>query len=225
MNRPQAVALDVVETVFALEPLAEKLKTLGLPYGTLRLFFAQMLRDAFALDASGVYKPFREVAAGSLAVTMAGHGVAPEKAKIDGVLAGFAELAPHPDIAPGLERLKAAGMRVIALTNGGAENTRKLIARAGFQAHVENVVSIDEVRRWKPNREVYQHAASSLGVPPYRLALVATHAWDVHGAKQAGLCGAWLKREDQAYHPAMQPPDVAGETLAEIVEKLLALPA
>jgi 2-haloacid dehalogenase len=157
LKRPQAVALDIIETVFSLEPLSARLKSAGLPEAALRLFFAQMLRDAFALEASGAYKPFREVAAGSLAVVMANHGVEVEQSKIQAVLAGFAELPAHPDAAPALERLRGAGMRMIALTNGGAKNTQKLLDRARLAPFVERTISIDKVRRWKPNREVYLH--------------------------------------------------------------------
>jgi len=210
--------------VFSLDALSGRFKAAGLRENVLRLFFAQMLRDAFALEASGVYKPFKEVAAASLGVVMASHGVQPDKPKVEAVLAGFAELAPHPDVAEGLERLRKAGIRIIALTNGGAENTKKLLDRAKLTPFVEKVVSIDEVRRWKPNREVYLHAARSIGVEPSRLALIAAHAWDVHGAKRAGLIGAWLKRQDKAYQAAMEAPDVRGDTLIEVADALIALP-
>lgn len=130
MKRPQAVALDIVETVFALEPLSARLKAAGLPEGALRLFFAQMLRDAFALEASGIFRPFRDIAAASLEVVMANHGMEPLKAKIDAVLAGFAELPPHPDVKSGLERLRAAGIRMIALTNGGAARSISMLHAA-----------------------------------------------------------------------------------------------
>lgn len=225
MKRPLAVALDIVETVFALEPLSARLKTVGLPETALRLFFAQMLRDAFALEASGAYKTFKQVATGSLAVLMANHGIESEDSKIQTVLGGFAELPPHPDVARGLERLRSAGIRMVALTNGGAENTQKLLDRSRLASFIEKTISIDEVRHWKPNREVYLHAARSIGVEPERLALVAAHAWDVHGAKQAGLVAAWVRRQDKAYQAAMQPPDLQGDTLAEVVDKLIALPA
>lgn len=225
MKRPNAVALDIVETIFSLEPLSARLESVGLPETALRLFFAQMLRDAFALEASGAFKTFREIASGSLAVVMANHGVEPVQGKLQSVLAGFAELPPHPDVARGLERLRSAGIRMIALTNGGAENTQKLLDRSGLASFVERTISIDEVRRWKPNREVYLHAARSIGTEPGRIAMIAAHAWDVHGAKRAGFIGAWIKRQDKAYQSAMQPPDVQGESLPEVAERLATLPA
>lgn len=82
------------------------------------------------------------------------------------MLAGFAELAPHPDVEPALDRLRAAGMRIMALSNGAAETTRRLFSRARLDSYVERVISIDEVQRWKPNREVYLHAArAALSMP------------------------------------------------------------
>lgn len=87
------------------------------------------------------------------------------------------------------------------------------------------MVSIDEVQRWKPNREVYLHAARAAGIAPEQMALVAGHAWDVHGAKRAGLRAAWVKRQDRQFQPAMAVPDVQGETMLEVASALLALPA
>lgn len=222
-KRPAAIAFDVIETLFALDPVGERMKAAGLPHTMLRLFFAQMLRDAFALEGSGVYKPFPEIAAANLAIVLAGHGLAAGKAQVDGIMGAFAELPAHADVRPAFERVRGAGVRLITVSNGGAQGTKKLLARAGLLDYVEQVVSIDEVKRWKPNKAVYLHAAQAAGVAPGDLALVAAHAWDVHGAKQAGLLGAWVKRQDAEYHAAMTPPDARGDSLTETVEGLLAL--
>jgi 2-haloacid dehalogenase len=224
-KRPAVIAFDVIETLFPIEPLGARLEAIGVPSRSLRLFFAQMLRDAFALEASGVYKPFRELATASLKVTLAGHGVAADETRIAQVLQGFSELSAHADVRPAFERVHAAGVRIMTLTNGGAENTKRLLAAAGLQDFVERVVSIDEVRRWKPNREVYLNAARAAGAEPSRLGLIAAHAWDTHGAKLAGLSTAWVRRGDTEYHAAMAPPDARGDSLTEAVEGLLALPA
>jgi 2-haloacid dehalogenase len=221
--RPAAIAFDVIETLFSLEPLGARMKAAGLPESAMRLFFAQMLRDAFALEGSGVYQPFPEIAAANLAIVLAGHGLPAGKPDVDRMMGAFAELPAHPDVRPAFERVRAAGVRLVTLSNGGAQGTKNLLARAGLLDYVERVVSIDEVQRWKPNKAVYLHAAQAAGVAPARLALVAAHAWDVHGAKQAGLLGAWVRRQDAHYHAAMTPPDVRGSSLTEAVEGLLEL--
>ena len=44
-RRPQVVAFDAIETVFSLDPLRDRLVTLGLPPHALEVWFARTLRD------------------------------------------------------------------------------------------------------------------------------------------------------------------------------------
>ncbi len=221
MERPRAVAFDVVETMFSLASLRARLEAVGLPGTALPTFFAQMLRDAFALEASGVYKPFAEVASASLEVLMRTHGLEAGEDAVKSVLSGFAQLNAHPDVEPALERLAAAGIRLATLTNGSAANTAKLLERSRFARYFERTISIDEVGRWKPNAAVYRHAARSLAVQPSSLMLIAGHAWDVHGAKRAGLEAAWVKRQDAVFSKAMEAADISGAHLGEVVDAIL----
>ena len=61
-----------------------------------------------------------------------------------------------------------------------------------------------------------------LGQPPERLALVAVHAWDVEGARRAGLVGGWSARLERRFNPAMGQPDAQGADLVAVVDALLA---
>lgn len=223
-KRPLLIAFDVMGTLFSLEPLRARMDTAGLPPRSLQVFFAQTLRDALALETSGTFMTFAEVAAASLDVVATNYGVRLENVRAVDVLAGLAELPAHPDVRPALERARAAAVPVITLTNGSAANTRVLLSQAGVADLVERNVSIDEIGHWKPHREVYLRAAETMGVEPGRTALVAAHAWDTHGAKQAGLVSGWVQREDVRYSAAMAVPDVRGGTLFDVVDGLLALP-
>lgn len=223
-SRPKVVAFDVVETLFSLEPLRAHLEVLGLTGAALEIWFARLLRNAFALEASGVYKPFGEVARATLEVLLVENQSAADASALDQALAGFAELPAYADVAPAFQLLHEAGVRIVTLTNGGADTTRRLLERAHLDHLVERVISIDEVRRWKPAREVYLHAAAVVSVAPGELALVAAHAWDVNGASRAGLVTGWVSRLEKKFLPVMTPPDVAGDTLNEVSQRLLALP-
>jgi 2-haloacid dehalogenase len=224
-KRPIAVAFDVVETLFSLEPLRPRFQKAGLPPQSVDEWFARMIRDAFALDATGIYRPFREVARASLEVLLAEHHIDREVSRVDGILAGFAELPAHPDVRPAFERLRNARVRVAALTNGNAQVTAQLLKRNNLEGLVERVISIDEIQRWKPSREVYLHAARGLNVAPADLAMVAVHAWDIHGAARAGLTTAWVSRREKHFQPLMGPVTVRGDTLDEAARRLLELPA
>jgi 2-haloacid dehalogenase len=222
MARPAAAVFDVIETIFPLEPLRPRLAALDLG-SDLDLFFTRILRDAFALDATGTFKPFREIASGALEVLAAQRGLRPERAAVDAVLDGFTTLDPAPDVRPAMERLRAEGVTVATLSNGGVEATRGLLARAGLLPLVSRVMGVDEIRRYKPGKDIYLHAASTLGLAPGRIAMVAVHAWDLEGARRAGLVTGWSSRLERRYHAAMQPPDVSGADLVAVVDGLLGM--
>ena len=223
--RPAVIAFDVVETLFSLQSLEHRFEAIGLERSALPIFFSRMLRDAFALEASGIYVPFREIAQASIEVTIASCGEHSTAEKVKTILDGFAELEPHADVREAIERVHLAEVRVFALTNGSADATRKLIEKAGLADFFEKTLSIDSVRHWKPHRSVYEFAVREAGVDASRVALVAAHAWDTHGAKQAGLRTGWVQRGEAAYSSAMSPPDATARTLTEVVEKLLDVPA
>ncbi len=219
-HRPDAVVFDVVETLFSLDAVGAILERLGVGAEALDVLFARMLRDAFALGSLGEYRPFGEFADGALAVVAPGLSVADRSE----VLGTFSELDVHPDVAPALDRLRDAGVRIAALTNGSASNTRSLLERHGLAASFESVVSVDEMRTWKPQPAPYRYVADRLGLDRNRVAMVAVHAWDLHGARRAGLVTGWAARLERTWADVFVPPDVTADDLVGVADGLLGLP-
>src|SRR4051812_40140269 len=174
-SRPTIIAFDVIQTLFSLGTLRPRLADLGLQATALDLWFARILRDGFALAATGTFRPFPDVAAAALKAILAEHGLDHDTGRISTVLNGFAELTLQPDVTAAVEQVRGEGFRIMALTNGSAQTTTTLLQRAGLLRHFEHVTSIDEVGHWKPRAEVYLHAAQTAGVEPSKLALVAAH--------------------------------------------------
>lgn len=214
--RPAVVAFDVVGTTFSLENLRIRLQAAGAPGHLLETWFAETLRDAFALETAGRYRPFADIARS----TLAGH-LDPTTTDLDHVISGFAELDAHEDASAAMQTLLDAGVRVVGLTNGSDQVTQALWQRAGLQELVERTISIDDVGHWKPHREVYLHCAETVGVTPERLALIAVHPWDVQGARRAGLITGFVRRGGVSYPSVMEPPDVVGESLLSVARELL----
>ena len=173
-QRPVVVAFNVIETLFSLASLRPRLEAVGVPAHRLETWFGSLLRDAFALAATGVYQPFQDVAAATLAPLL--HGAGADPCHVDHVLAGFAELDAQPDAEPAMRAFEEAGVRMVALTNGTASATERLLQRAGLRERVDRIVTVAEVGHRKPRREVYLHCAAAAGVEPHALALVAAHA-------------------------------------------------
>lgn len=220
-SRPSAVAFDVVETLMSLEPLGARFERAGLARQALREWFTRLLLYGVGLSAAGDYVPFPDAAAEALRAV---SGYRLDDQDVGFVLAGLAELPAHPDAEPAMRRLADAGARVCCLTNGSADTTSAFLARTGLEPYVERVITTSEVESWKPPARVYHHAAKVLGLPPDRVALVAVHAWDCHGAKRAGLTTGWASRLEGRYGSLFAPADVTGADLTDVASGLLALP-
>ena len=150
-RRPAIVAFDVVGTLFSLEPLGFRLKEAGFSETALAEWFSRFLHAAVALDVANVFVPFCEVATATLEVMAAERGLASSGPAAERIILGMSELPAHPDAGPAFQGLREAGIRTIALTNGSAETTLHLLKQAGLEQYIERIVSIEEVRHWKPH--------------------------------------------------------------------------
>jgi 2-haloacid dehalogenase len=218
--RPDVVAFDVNETLLDLAPVRAALVEAGRPETLLPTVFARTLLTGVAAAAVGSWCRFRDAFDAALA----------QESDLDAdaralVASTFGELAPHPDVEPALRRLTAAGVRVVTLTHGSPGVAEAGLERGGVSALVERSLSSEVIRAWKPAREVYLWAAGVCDVAPERMALVAAHAWDVHGALRAGLSGAWFPRTERAYPGVYDPAALVAGDVAGAVDALLALPA
>jgi 2-haloacid dehalogenase len=219
LRRPQVVAFDVNETLLDLAPLRAALVEAGEPDTLLPTVFARTLLTGFAAVAVGSWCRFGDAFDAALAQTsdLTVHQRA-------GVAEAFGELTPHPDVEPALRRLTEAGVRVITLTHGSPGVAEAGLARGGVTPLVERSLSSEVIRAWKPSREAYLWAAGVCDVAPDRMALVASHGWDVQGAQRAGLTGAWFPRSERVYPAVYDEPHVTAPDLAGAVDALLALP-
>ena len=218
-RRPEVVAFDVNETLLDLAPVRAALVEAGEAETLLPTVFARTLLTGFAAATAGTWCRFRDAFDAALAQET--DLSADARAT---VADSFRELAPHPDVEPALRRLVEAGVRVITLSHGSPGVAETGLERGGITPLVERTLTSEAIRAWKPSREVYLWAAGTCRVAPDRMALVASHGWDVLGAQRAGLTGAWFPRSERTYPAVYDEPDVRADSLAGAVDALLALP-
>lgn len=219
-SRPDVVAFDVNETLLDLAPVRAALVEAGEPEFLLGTVFARTLLTGMAASLAGSWCRFRD----AFDAALAQESDLPADARA-AVADAFGELAPHSDVEPALRRLVQAGVRVVTLTHGSPGVAEAGLARGGITPLVEQTLSSETIRAWKPSREVYLWAAGACGVAPDRMALVAAHGWDVQGAQRAGLTGAWFPRSERSFPAVYGAPHVQADSLAGAVDALLARPA
>lgn len=101
------------------------------------------------------------------------------------------------DSAAGVAAI-AGSRTMIALSNAADVTLLHLHAHAGFRWH--NVVSSEQVRRYKPDPAVYRRALEVAGHSPSHVLMVAAHAWDLRAAQAEGMRTAFVAR------PVADPP-------------------
>jgi 2-haloacid dehalogenase len=220
-RRPKVVLIDAFGTMLRLEGLRPRFVDVGRPEHEMELFFARTLRDGMALTLAGEAPPFAEVARSAL-ITTTGRSLSEEAVQY--VLAGLAELPPHPDVEPALQMLASAGVPAYAFTHGSAEVVSKALDQAQLRSYLRGVLSCETLNSFKPPPGVYHWACQQVNNAPALTALLAAHSWDVHGAVRAGLIAGLATRLEGGMSDVITAPHVVAENLDVVVERLLALP-
>eukprot|EP00879_Flechtneria_rotunda_P021846 GHRR01023037.1.p1 GENE.GHRR01023037.1~~GHRR01023037.1.p1 ORF type:complete len:204 (+),score=68.19 GHRR01023037.1:569-1180(+) len=113
--RPKAVLLDVNGTLFPATAAAPAFREIGLDEGLIELWFTKVLRDAFAAQAAGLYRPFKDIGAYHLDVLLRKAG---KDSRLTGVEAmsklvqAWSSAALYPDIPEALRTLNNANIKV-----------------------------------------------------------------------------------------------------------------
>jgi 2-haloacid dehalogenase len=164
----------------------------------------------------GRYEPFSICTAHALdfATRSLGHRLAPEAMAT--LLEAYRRLPAFPDAATGLAQMRDAGHRMVAFSNGEAAFVRAVLTHAGILPLLADVVSVDEVKTYKPAPAVYRHLAARMGTAMTDTWLVSSNPFDVIGAKTAGLRAAWVRRNPGAI---LDPWDIEPDlVVADLVE-------
>lgn len=109
-TRPKVLVFDVNETLSDMKVLADRFAEVGAPDHLATTWFAQILRDGFALTSTGDNVAFAAIAEAVLDATLGSVGLnRPLDEAKRALIGSFARLPLHPDVAPGLADLAAAG--------------------------------------------------------------------------------------------------------------------
>jgi 2-haloacid dehalogenase len=154
-----------------------------------------------------------------LRFTLISFGIAPDELVEMALLDAYRSLPAFPDTLPGLAKLRTGGHRLLAFSNGPAASVGAVLGHAGVLSHLDGIVSVDDLRTYKPNPAVYAYLVERGGRGPKQTWLVTANAWDAIGAKAAGVRVAWLQRNPAAIFDPWEDefaPDVVVSTLREL---------
>lgn len=142
------------------------------------------------------------------------------------LIGAYKVLPPFDDVIAGLTSARQAGFRMFAFSNGSAEAVESLLVSAGIRDYFLGVVSVDEVKSFKPNPGVYCHFLRRAGATGADAWLISGNPFDVIGAISAGMRAAWVKRAaDAVFDPWGIEPTLTVGNLSSLAGQIKQFPA
>ncbi|AFO55553.1 MULTISPECIES: haloacid dehalogenase type II [unclassified Natrinema] len=163
---------------------------------------------------------FYEINRDALAYALAAHGIDLPAAEREDILEVYHELEVFDDVRESVERIHEAGYDTYILSNGTPEMLESMVNHAGIGDLIVDTISADELETFKPDMDLYRHAAGRTGTPLDELVHVSALWFDVQGAIHAGMQGVWLDRTETPWDPFGDEPDLIAAGLAELADRL-----
>jgi 2-haloacid dehalogenase len=107
-------------------------------------------------------------------------------------------------------------MRTAILSNGSPTMLDAVVKAAKLDTLLDAVLSVEEVRVYKPNSEVYQLAVDRLGIPASAISFQSSNAWDAYAASAFGMKVVWCNRYGQRPERLPGRPDRQIQSLVEL---------
>jgi 2-haloacid dehalogenase len=212
----KAFAFDAYGTLFdvlSVTALCEQLFP-GKGAALAQLWRVKQLQYSMMRSLMGRHRDFWQLTEDGLVYGCKSLGLALTAEVRTRLLEAYLSLEAFPDVKPGLEALKTRGLQLAILSNGEPKMLEAAARSAGILTLLDHIVSVEEVKIFKPSPRVYNLAPERLSVTNAELGFVSSNSWDAAGAASAGLRTFWIQRS------AAEPPEELGFGAERVVHAL-----
>jgi 2-haloacid dehalogenase len=187
-----------------------------------RAWRSKQFEYGFLRSITKQHADFFEVTADALDYTAAAMQVRLDPAARKRLLEAYLNLKPWPDARPALERLRAAGVRIITIANFSPSMLRANADHAGLGTHFDELVSTARNGTYKPSAEAYALGLQALGMEKEEIVFAAFGGWDAYGAKRFGYPTYWVNRFRLPPEQLGTPPDGTSHDLTGLLQFVIA---
>lgn len=220
-NMIKAVFFDMNETLLNLSLLKVQFDKHFNDEYVLKYWFTKLLYSASIMGIMDDYENFGELAGVALE-NLFFENNKPLSTEIKAEILGeFKRLPAYEDVLPALDLLREKDIRVIAVSNSSLTMIKEQLTNAGIIAKFDSYYSVDNVKKYKPFKDIYQSSAKQEGLQTDEIVMIATHDWDLYGAKKAGLRTAYIKRKEEIYNPYYLQADFKNSSLPDLIQDII----
>ena len=211
--RPEAFVFDAYGTLYDVHSVIARCESCwpGKGMQLSQLWRAKQLEYTWQRSLMQRYVPFSTVTREALAYACEALGLELSIAQMEGLMAEYLSLATYPDVTQSLEKLKDRKRAI--LSNGSPDMLLPLVKHSGLR--FDAVISVDELKIFKPAPAVYELAARKLNTS--NIGFVSSNCWDALGAKSYGFSVYWINRLKAPIDRLGFKPDAVLTSLNEIL--------
>jgi 2-haloacid dehalogenase len=214
----QALVFDAYGTLFDVHSVIARCEALwpGKGAQVSQLWRAKQLEWTWQRSLMRRYAPFSQVTRDALQYACELLQLPLRSEALETLLTEYLRLATYPGVAEALRKL--AGRKLAILTNGSPDMIEPLVRHSGLA--FDAVLSVDELKVYKPAPEAYELAARRLGAAKEAIGFVSSNGWDALGAKSFGFRAWWINRSGAPADRLGFAPDGVLGSLGELPEVL-----
>jgi 2-haloacid dehalogenase len=209
---PQAFVFDAYGTLYDVHSVAARCESCFPGQGARlsQLWRAKQLEYTWQRSLMQRYAPFSTVTREALAYACEALELELSVAQMEGLMGEYLRLNTYPDVTRTLAKL---GKKAI-LSNGSPDMLGPLVEHSGLR--FDAVISVDELKVYKPAPQVYELAVKKLGTRD--IGFVSSNCWDALGAKSYGFDVYWINRANAPLDRLGFKPDRILKSLDEVLQ-------
>ena len=210
---PEAFVFDAYGTLYDVYSVAARCESCWPGKGAQlsQLWRAKQLEYTWQRSLMQRYAPFSTVTREALAYSCEALQLELSVAQMEALMSEYLSLSLYPDVVQTVQNLNS---KKAILSNGSPDILLPLVKNSGLE--LDAVISVDELKVFKPAPEVYELAVKKLGTKD--IGFVSSNCWDAIGAKSYGFQVYWINRAGAPVDRMGFKPDRVLRNLDEILQ-------
>jgi 2-haloacid dehalogenase len=160
------------------------------------------------------YQDFWQITEAALRTALAQLHMEASEPQVLRLLEGYLAPALLPDARAALEALSDFPRAI--LSNGTPAMLEAAVRNHGLGSYFSSIISVDQVKTYKPSPRVYQLGTQTLGLAAKEILFVSSNAWDAAGAKAFGYSVCWCNRSGLQMERLGYEPDFVVTSLHQL---------
>ena len=194
------IAFDVYGTLIDTHGIVSELQIM---VGDIATTFSHTWREkqleySFRRGLMKKYETFAVCTSNALDYTCASYDIDLTEEQKNNLLLSYQSLPAFKDAEESLSKLKSNNCRLFAFSNGTTNAVDTLLVKANIRDYFHGVVSVDDLKSFKPNPAVYEYFLKVADTNKNNTWLISSNSFDVIGAISAGIRAVWVKRSEKA---------------------------